>query len=68
MEEMERDISRWRRGSIFIDVNETGGAISCASCRSRDPATLLPMATRPKVDRGPEGGEHNEDRKQAVGL
>jgi hypothetical protein len=24
MEEIERDISRWGRGSIFIDVNETG--------------------------------------------
>jgi hypothetical protein len=24
MEEIERDISRWGRDSIFIDVNETG--------------------------------------------
>jgi hypothetical protein len=24
MEEIERDISRWGRGSILIDVNETG--------------------------------------------
>jgi hypothetical protein len=24
MEEIVRDISRWGRGSIFIDVNETG--------------------------------------------
>jgi pimeloyl-CoA synthetase len=24
MEEIERDISRWGRGSVFIDVNETG--------------------------------------------
>ena len=24
MEEIERDISGWGRGSIFLDVNETG--------------------------------------------
>jgi hypothetical protein len=24
MDEIERDIARWSRGSVFVDVNETG--------------------------------------------